>query len=51
MRFGFIRPGNMAQAIASHLLTIQQSASEVIPALPETAAAAERRQSRTGERP
>jgi pyrroline-5-carboxylate reductase len=51
MRFGFISPGNMAQAIASHFLTLQQFASEVVPALPETAAAAERGRSRTGERP
>jgi pyrroline-5-carboxylate reductase len=50
MRFGFIRPGNMAQAIASHLPTRQQSVSEVVSALPE-AAAVERGQSRTGERP
>jgi hypothetical protein len=40
MRFGFIRPGNMAQAIAS----------ELVPELRE-AAAAERGRSRTGERP
>jgi pyrroline-5-carboxylate reductase len=50
MRVGFIRPGNMAQAIASHLPTLQQFASEVVPALRE-AAAAERARSRTGERP
>ncbi|MGO9500165.1 MAG: hypothetical protein ACLPUO_00940 [Streptosporangiaceae bacterium] len=47
MRFGFIRPGNMAQAIASQL---QPVASELVPALRE-AAAAERGRSRTGERP
>ena len=50
MRFGFIRPGNLAGAIASHLPTLQQFASEVIPALRETSAA-ERGPSRTGERP
>jgi len=50
MRFRFIRPGNMAQAIASHLSTLQQFASEVIPALRE-AAAAERGRRRSGERP
>jgi hypothetical protein len=50
MRFGFIRPGNLARAIASHLPTLQQFASEVIPALRETSAA-ERGLSRTGERP
>jgi hypothetical protein len=47
MRFGFIRPGNMAQAIASQL---QPVASELVPALRE-AAAAERGRRRTGERP
>jgi hypothetical protein len=47
MRFGFIRPGSMAQAIASQL---QPVASELVPALRE-AAAAERGRSRTGERP
>ena len=47
MRFRFIRPGNMAQAIASQL---QPVASEVIPALREPAAA-ERGGSTTGERP
>jgi len=50
MRVRFIRPGNMAQAIASHLPTLQQFASEVIPALRE-AAAAERGRRRSGERP
>ena len=50
MRFRFIRSGNMAQAIASHLSTLQQFASEVIPALREPAAA-ERGGSTTGERP
>jgi hypothetical protein len=49
MRFGFIRPGNLARAIASRLPTLQQFASEVIPALRETSAA-ERGRSRTGER-
>jgi hypothetical protein len=47
MRFGFIRPGNMAQAIASHGPPV---ASEVVSALRETSAAA-RGRSRTGERP
>jgi hypothetical protein len=50
MRVRFIRPGNMAQAIASHLPTLQQFASEVVPALWETAAA-DLGRSRTGERP
>jgi hypothetical protein len=50
MRFGFIRPRNLAKPIASHPLTLQQFATEVVPVLPE-AAAAERGQSRTGERP
>jgi len=50
MRVRFIRPGNMAQAINSHLPTLQQFASEVIPALRE-AAAAERGRRRSGERP
>ena len=47
MRFGFIRPGNRAQAIASQR---QPVASELVPALRE-AAAAERGRSRTEERP
>jgi hypothetical protein len=47
MRFGFIRPGNMTQAITSQL---QPVASELIPALRETTAV-ERGRSRTGERP
>jgi hypothetical protein len=47
MRFRFIRPGNMAQAIASQL---QPVASELVPALRE-AAAAERGGRRPGERP
>ena len=47
MRFGFIGPGNMTQAIASQL---QPVASELIPALRETTAV-ERGRSRTGERP
>jgi hypothetical protein len=46
MRFRFIRPGNMAQAIACQL---QPVASELIPALRETTAV-ERGRSRTGER-
>jgi hypothetical protein len=46
MPFRFIRPGNMAQAIASHL---QPVASELIPALRQTTAV-ERGRSRTGER-
>jgi hypothetical protein len=49
MRFRFIRPDNMAQAIASHLPTLQQFASEVVPALQE-AAAAEWDRRRFGER-
>ena len=47
MRVRLIRPGNMAQAIASQL---QPVASELVPALRE-AAAAERGRSKTGERP
>ena len=47
MRFGFIRPGNMAQAITSQL---QPVAMELVAAL-RKAAAAERGRSRTGERP
>jgi hypothetical protein len=47
MRFVFIRPGNMARAIASQL---QPDASELVPALRETSAV-ERAPSRTGERP
>jgi hypothetical protein len=46
MRFRFIRPGSMAQAIVSQL---QPVASELIPALRETTAV-ERDHSRTGER-
>ena len=46
MPFRFIRPGNMAQAIASQL---QPVASELIPALRQTTAV-ERGRSRTGER-
>ncbi len=49
MRVRFIRPGNMAQATASHLPTLQQFASQVGPALWETAA--EQGRSRIGERP
>ena len=47
MRFGFIRPGNMTQAITSQL---QPVVSELVAALRE-AAAAERGRSRTGARP
>ena len=47
MRFVFIRPGNMAQAIASQF---QPVASELVPAPRETSAE-ERGRSRTGERP
>jgi hypothetical protein len=47
MRFRFIRPGNLAQAIASQL---QPVASELVPGLRE-AAAAERGGRRSGERP
>ena len=47
MRFGFIRPGSMTQAITSPL---QPVASELVAALGE-AAAAERGRSRAGERP
>ena len=47
MRFRFIRPGNMAQAIASPL---QPVASELVPALREAAAVA-RGHRRTGESP
>jgi hypothetical protein len=47
MRYGFIRPGNMTQTIASQL---QPVASELVPALRETASA-ERGRSRTGQRP
>jgi hypothetical protein len=46
MRFGFIKSGNMAQAIASQL---QPVASELVLALRE-ATAVERGRSRTGER-
>jgi len=46
MRFVFIRPGNMAQAIASQ---IQPVASELVPAPRETSAV-ERGRSSTGER-
>jgi hypothetical protein len=50
LRVRFIGPGNMAQAITSHVPTIQEFASEVIPALRETSAA-ERGRRRFGERP
>jgi hypothetical protein len=45
MRFRFIRPGNIGQAIASQL---QPAASELVPALRGTIAV-ERGRSRTGE--
>jgi hypothetical protein len=48
LRFRFIRSGNMAQAINSHVQTLQPVASELIPAQPE-AAAAERDRRRFGE--
>lgn len=50
MRVRLTRPGNMAQAIASHLPTLQKFASEVVPALRE---AGSRRAGhrRTGESP
>jgi hypothetical protein len=47
MRFVFIRPGNLAQAIAGLL---QPVAGELVPAPRETSAI-ERGRSRTGERP
>ena len=47
MRVRFIRPGDLAQAIASQL---QPVASELVPA-PREAAAAERDHIRSGERP
>jgi len=50
MRVRLIRPGNMAQAITSHLPTLQQFASDVILA-PREAAAAEPGRRRSGERP
>ena len=46
----FIRPGNMAQAIASRLSTLRKFASEVVPALRD-AAAVERGHRRTEESP
>ena len=46
MRFRFIRPGNLAQAIASPL---QPVANELIPALRDTSTV-ERDRSRSGER-
>ena len=49
MRFRFIRSGNMAQAITSHLPALQPLAGELVPALRETTAV-ERGRSRTGER-
>jgi hypothetical protein len=50
MRVRLIRPGNMAQAIASRLSTLRTFASEVVPALRD-AAAVERGHRRTGESP
>jgi len=50
MRVRFIRPRNMTQAMTSHLPTLQQFASELVPA-PREAAAAERGGRRSGERP
>jgi len=50
MRVRLIRPGNMAQAIASRLSTLRNFASEVVPALRD-AAAVERGHRRTGESP
>jgi len=47
MRFGFIRPGNMAHAIVSHGPPV---AGEDVSALRETSAP-ERGRCRTGERP
>jgi len=47
MRVGFIRPGNVAQAITGQLRPV---ASELVAALREAAAAA-RGRSRTGQRP
>jgi hypothetical protein len=49
MRDRFMRPGDMAQTIATHLPTLQHFSNEVIPALRETAAE-ERGLRRTGER-
>ena len=50
MRVRLVRPGNMAQAIASRLPLLQELAKEVVPALRE-AAAVERGHRRTGESP
>jgi len=50
IRVRLIRPGNMAQAIASRLSTLRKFASEVVPALRD-AAAVERGHRRTGESP
>ncbi len=50
MCVGFISPGDVAQAIASHLPALQQLASEAVTALPETAAV-KRGRSRIGQRP
>jgi hypothetical protein len=47
MRFGFIRPGNIARAIAGQP---QPVASEFVPAL-RAPASAERGRIKTGERP
>jgi transposase len=50
MRVRLIRPGNMAQAIASRLSTLRKFASEVVAALRD-AAAVQRGHRRTGESP
>jgi hypothetical protein len=47
MRLVFVRPGNMAQAIASQL---QSVATELVPALRETSTVVERDRSRSGKR-
>ena len=49
MRFGFIRPGNMAQAITHRLPAPKQFARDVIPAL-QAAGSVERDRRRFGER-
>jgi hypothetical protein len=50
MRVRLIRPGTMAQAIASRHPTLRKFASEVVPALRD-AAAVKRGHRRTGESP
>jgi hypothetical protein len=50
MHVSFVRPGNMAQAIAGRLPTLQQFAGEVVSAPRETAAA-DRGGRTTGQRP